>query len=174
MQIYIPFQGVGEGLKTQKAGNRLILDSIENPIVVKKQNKYNVYRWALTGRNDVKVNSKCFRLLKIMLDSKESSIKIWKEICYLWSSDFRTHITDDRWLDFKKRLSLFEKYFINKKETTNKKSKQVTNLSIKETSTYIEFKNKKYKILFDKINGLSIKKNYSLAKNLKICIRYVK
>ena len=68
-----------EGLKTQKAGNRLILDSGENPIVVKKQNKYNVYGWALTGRNDVKVNSKCFRLLKIMLDSKESSIKIWKK-----------------------------------------------------------------------------------------------
>ena len=30
-----------EGLKAKKAGNELILDSIQNPIVVKKQNKYN-------------------------------------------------------------------------------------------------------------------------------------
>ena len=77
-----------EGLKVQKAGNKLILDSIENPHIVKKQNKYNVYRWALTVRNDVEINSKCFRFLKIMLDSKKLSIKTWKEICYLWSVDF--------------------------------------------------------------------------------------
>ena len=147
-----------EGLKAKKAGNKLILDSIENPIVVKKQNKYNVYRWALTGRNDLNINSRCFRILKIMLDSKKLSTNNWKEICYLWSSDFRTHITKNRWLEIKKRLKLFEKQIGNKKVVANKISKQFTNLYIKKTSTDIEFKNKNYKILLDKINGLTIKK----------------
>ena len=92
-----------------------------------------------------------------MLDSKKLSINNWKEICYLWSSDFRTHITKNRWIEFK-RLKLFEKQIGNKKVAANKINKQLPNLNIKKTSTVIEFKNKNYKILLDKINGLTIKK----------------
>jgi len=32
----------------------------------------------------------------------------WKELCYLWSSDFRTHITDRRWDAFTRRLRAAE------------------------------------------------------------------
>jgi hypothetical protein len=28
----------------------------------------------------------------------------WKELCYLWASDFRTHLTGKRWTDFAARL----------------------------------------------------------------------
>jgi hypothetical protein len=33
----------------------------------------------------------------------------WKELCYLWSSDFRTHITENRWTKFVERLRDAEK-----------------------------------------------------------------
>src|SRR4029450_13722118 len=32
----------------------------------------------------------------------------WKELCYLWASDFRTHLTDKRWTDFRARLEAAE------------------------------------------------------------------
>ena len=32
----------------------------------------------------------------------------WKELCYLWSSDFRTHLTDSRWNALCTRLEMAE------------------------------------------------------------------
>ena len=38
------------------------------------------------------------------LKLQEYDFNKFKELCYLWSSDFRTHITKKRWNDFIKRL----------------------------------------------------------------------
>ena len=35
----------------------------------------------------------------------------WKELCYLWSSDFRTHITEKRWAVFQDRLREAEMFW---------------------------------------------------------------
>jgi hypothetical protein len=35
----------------------------------------------------------------------------WKELCYLWASDFRTHLTQSRWEAFKARLAAAEMKF---------------------------------------------------------------
>ncbi len=86
------------------AGNRISLESPEDPVPVKKQGKYNITRWAVTGRNDLEVNTTCWRIYEILKSSEQASEEDWKELCYLWSSDFRTHITEKRWVDFRTRL----------------------------------------------------------------------
>ena len=79
------------------AGNILSLESTEQPVPVKKQAKYNITRWAVTGRDDIGSNTRCWRIYEQLQISKGVSEEEWKELCYLWSSDFRTHITEKRW-----------------------------------------------------------------------------
>jgi len=81
----------------------LRLESATCPIPVKKQRKYNLSRWAVTGRDDVGINAACQRIYHGLKDTNAER-SAWKELCYLWSSDFRTHITDKRWAAFCTRL----------------------------------------------------------------------
>lgn len=89
------------------AGNRLRLETPEQPVPVKKQEKYNLTRWAVSGRADLAVNTTCARLAR-QLAAAGAADADWKELCYLWSSDFRTHITERRWTSFRRRLAAFE------------------------------------------------------------------
>lgn len=79
------------------------------PIPVKKQAKYNISRWAVTGRHDLWINTLCHRIHKHLIKSKNNSRKDWEELCELWSSDLRTHLTEKRWTDTKKQLNLIMK-----------------------------------------------------------------
>ncbi|MDE2292679.1 MAG: glycoside hydrolase family 57, partial [Elusimicrobia bacterium] len=91
------------------AGRPLRLGSPEQPIPVKKQGKYNVVRWAVTGRDDLGINTACWRLFKTLSAKPRATDDEWRELCYLWSSDFRTHITERRWKSYTRRLSAFGK-----------------------------------------------------------------
>jgi hypothetical protein len=95
----------------------LPLTSAAHPCVVKKQRKYNITRWAVTGRDDLRLNAAVNMLAASMPfeSSSESDAhgvspedatgkrqavsgeKNWKNLLYLYSSDFRTHITGKRW-----------------------------------------------------------------------------
>jgi hypothetical protein len=86
------------------AGRCLELGSAAQPIPVKKQDKYNVVRWAVTGRDDLCINTRCRQIHAAMQKSSAVSEEDWKELCYLWSSDFRTHITPKRWTAYQQRL----------------------------------------------------------------------
>lgn len=83
------------------AGQVLSLESSACPVPVKKQRKYNLARWAVTGRDNLAINAACQRIYEGML---ESSNPDWKELCYLWASDFRTHLTEKRWAAYRARL----------------------------------------------------------------------
>lgn len=98
-----------ELLNEPGAGNRLHLESPEQPVPVKKQGKYNVTRWAVTGRDDLYINTACWRVYKLLKGNPGISEDDWRELCYLWSSDFRTHITEARWLGYRNRLEAFER-----------------------------------------------------------------
>jgi len=88
-----------------EGGNTISLESTTDPIPVKKQRKYNLTRWAVTGRNDLAANTQCWQIYEALSASDEEDEEAWKELCHLWSSDFRTHITEDRWAGFRKRLA---------------------------------------------------------------------
>jgi hypothetical protein len=86
-------------------GQILSLESAECPVPVKKQRKYNLARWAVTGRDNLAINAACQRIYEGMLASDAPD---WKELCYLWASDFRTHLTEKRWHGYRARLEAAE------------------------------------------------------------------
>jgi hypothetical protein len=95
------------------AGTRLRLESAEDPVPVKKQEKYNITRWAVTGRDNLGINTACRRLYEALKERSEPNDESWRELCYLWSSDFRTHITEKRWSAYLERLHAFERRLDN-------------------------------------------------------------
>jgi hypothetical protein len=93
------------------AGQRLHLETPQDPVPVKKQEKYNLNRWAVTGRNDLAINTACWRIYESLRKRGEGAAADdghWRELCYLWSSDFRTHITEKRWRGYRERLAQCE------------------------------------------------------------------
>lgn len=78
------------------------LTSIRQPVPVKKQAKYNLSRWAVSGRNDLWLNSSCHQLLKNLAGNNDPAA--WRALCEFWASDLRTHITAERWQDNRTRL----------------------------------------------------------------------
>ena len=86
------------------AGQELRLETASCPVPVKKQRKYNLSRWAVTGRDDIAVNAACERIYRGM-QANDADDGDWKKLCYLWASDFRTHITEARWQKFRAELA---------------------------------------------------------------------
>ena len=87
-----PSQALATGMEAAP----LRLETPACPIPVKKQRKYNLSRWAVTGRDDVGVNAACQRIYEGLM-AKGGDEADWKTLCGLWASDFRTHVTDKRW-----------------------------------------------------------------------------
>ena len=106
-QFVQPSQVLGM-MNVPEAGNRLHLESPEQPIPVKKQEKYNITRWAVTGQDDLGINTACWRIFESLKANPASNDNDWRELCYLWSSDFRTHISKKRWNEYRGRLHEFE------------------------------------------------------------------
>ena len=90
------------------AGRVVDLQTSAQPVPVKKQPKYNITRWAVTGRDDLGLNTACWQLYESLKERKNLKERDWKELCYLWSSDFRTHITSNRWQGVQERLTAFQ------------------------------------------------------------------
>ena len=88
-----------------QAGRRLHLESAADPTPVKKQRKYNITRWAVTGRDDIGINTACWRRYQAIAADPQAGDEQWRELCELWSSDYRTHITEARWAAYRQRLS---------------------------------------------------------------------
>ncbi|MFV2055879.1 MAG: glycoside hydrolase family 57, partial [Thiohalomonadales bacterium] len=84
-------------------GNRhssraVTLTSARQPIPVKKQAKYNISRWAITGRDDLWINTLCHQIYRqIRLVANNTKHEKWRGLCRLWASDLRTHVTSSRW-----------------------------------------------------------------------------
>ena len=85
------------------AGPAQLLSSITQPVPVKKQAKYNLSRWAVTGRNDLWINTLCHRVCCALQGSRQP--EHWRSLCELWASDLRTHVTSDRWQETGEKVS---------------------------------------------------------------------
>lgn len=103
--------------ETLKVGNlfahhKLRLETAAYPVPVKKQRKYNVTRWAVTGRDDIGINAACQRIYAALKNrggaNQGDQDKDWRELCRLWASDFRTHITENRWRHLCQDLAAME------------------------------------------------------------------
>lgn len=76
----------------------LQLTTAQCPIPVKKQPKYNISRWAVSGRDDLWLNTACHRLVR-RLPRYVTPVDrdAWRGVCRAWASDLRTHTTPLRW-----------------------------------------------------------------------------
>jgi len=66
------------------------------PVQVKKQEKYNIFRWAIGGRDNLRLNADCYRIYEHLIKTGVPNEDAWKALLLYWSSDFRTHITIPR------------------------------------------------------------------------------
>jgi len=150
------------GLNDKSGGNELTLESTAQPIPVKKQEKYNINRWALTGRDDLGINSICYKIYKSFAENDNKNPEDWKELCYLWSSDFRTHITDLRWQEFRKRLiKLNNKFFrIDQKKIRENKDSKNNSISTIEDDRSLIVENDEILLVLNKNKGYTIKEFY--------------
>ena len=159
-------------IKTQKnkySHNTLEFANPSFPCITKKQSKYNILRWATTGRNDNKINSTCWNIFNHFEKNKIKDSKYWQELCYLWSSDIRTHITLKRWKKYTKRTNSFLKK-INLKilpsvfKPLKKKSK---NIFVKNDKDKITIRGKNIELILNTKKGCSIEKfyNYKVSKD---------
>ena len=96
-----------DALKDAKKTAPIRLETAPYPIPVKKQRKYNVTRWAVSGRDDIAINAACQRIHDA-LKANQGTDDDWRELCRLWASDFRTHITQTRWERYCRDLAAIE------------------------------------------------------------------
>ena len=95
------------------AGHELSLEAPSQPIPVKKQDKYNITRWAVTGRDDIGINTRCWRLYRAASRPRVRGFGPLAWSCAsLWASDFRTHITESRWEGLLGRLERSERRWL--------------------------------------------------------------
>ena len=94
-------------VRAEHAGEILKLETAAYPVPVKKQRKYNLTRWAVSGRDDLGINAACQRIYAALTTSGGSD-EDWRELCRLWASDFRTHITEARWTRYCRDLAAME------------------------------------------------------------------
>ena len=77
------------------------LTSAAHPVLVKKQRKYNINRWALSGRDDLRLNAVAHRVARRAVDGDDAA---QRDACEWWSSDLRTHLAEGRWEHLRERL----------------------------------------------------------------------
>jgi len=83
------------------------LETAQAPIPVKKQRKYNLLRWAVSGRDDLSLNTACWRIFEEAEASGPIDENMQRTLCELWASDFRTHVTEKRWAGLLERINEF-------------------------------------------------------------------
>ena len=123
-ELALDWLSPSEVLKIQAATpnpNIKRLTSVSQPIPVKKQAKYNITRWAVTGRDDLWLNTSCHLIHQALVKNGDEHDDIWRELCELWASDLRTHITEARWHDAVVRVSKL-KHRLNLEQPLSKDS----------------------------------------------------
>jgi hypothetical protein len=95
----------------QRRSNIIKLESVETPVVCKKQDKYNPLRWAAAGRDSVHINTECHKVyesIRALIEQgalEKDTLERFKEVlCELWGSDFRTNTIDEKFAWFQNRL----------------------------------------------------------------------
>ena len=163
-QLYtiVPPAAVLAGLSDDRAGQRLHLEAPGQPIPVKKQEKYNINRWALTGRDNLGCNTACYQIYQGMLSANPTRDD-WKELCYLWFSDFRTHITTARWAAYQERLQDALRRWRREEILERKDSLPIhapfktDGLCITEDARYLTIETGKLACILDKAKGIVFK-----------------
>lgn len=130
----------------------LNLTTTSIPVVVKKQDKYSLSRWAACGRGANYINTLCYNYYR--------KNGVGKELLRYWGSDFRTHITENKW---NKAI----KYLQSSKNLQHNHTKISNDIMLQEGNNKIIFEKENIKILFDKRKGLTLDSVYTNGEKLQ-------
>lgn len=141
------------------------LGSIQTPIIVKKQAKYNINRWAVGGRQNTLTNTRCWRVAEKInsLDMNKLSVSgLWERLLDLYGSDYRTHITSARYNEFQHKLGDIERdlgLHVSKNIFSIAKSSELKREEHADflPSGLLKFNTKRTEILIDSNKGGSIR-----------------
>ncbi len=82
----------------------------ESPVPCKNRDDYNVVRWAVSGRDNVHLNTECYKMFH-QLKSLEffnglagNNNEHWRDVNELWGSDLRTKTTDEKYYSGRARI----------------------------------------------------------------------
>lgn len=147
-------------LQTYIKDKTLMLNTPSNPIIIKKQDKYSLSRWAACGRDANLINTLCYRYF---LQIQNSKIKEkWQNLLHFWGSDYRTHTTQKKW---QKALDFFERNLSNQQPLKEKNSFQPdVQLTIQDNK--LIFQKDNLKIYFLKNKGLALDSIFLNAQRL--------
>ena len=133
-----------------------------NPIIVKKQEKYSLSRWAACGRGANYINTLCYKYFKKIKNIDDLSQ--WKLLLKYWGSDYRTHITETKW---EKAINDLENLVASK--TNDIQILKKSNQNFYEKGDLVIFKKNNLKIIFDKRKGLTLDTIFINNKKFPIC-----
>ncbi|PKM79434.1 MAG: alpha-amylase [Firmicutes bacterium HGW-Firmicutes-13] len=89
----------GEAAVKYNSNNEINISTAQYPVVCKKQPKYNVVRWAVSGLKNTKMNTECSRIYEdlLLLDKFGFDVQEqWRDLCLLYGSDYRTKTTESK------------------------------------------------------------------------------
>lgn len=144
------------------AFRKLHLESAIEPLPVKKQEKYNIGRWGLSGRKTIDINTDCYKIYAFLKENPDAPQKLWKELCFFWSSDFRTHTEPKKEELFisrlSKRIAGLRKSRVQKENGGIIKSPLFAyqGISVKKDGTHIVVRSKKIHLVLNSKRGLTI------------------
>ncbi len=132
------------------------------PIVVKKQTKYSLSRWSVSGLGGHYINTLCYNYLQTI--KNKNSLATWKKLLQYYGSDYRTHTTVKKWKSAILFLESNKKdYSFSPFDVINKSPIEST---FKDSEKKIVLENKTYRISFLKNKGLCLESAYKLGKRL--------
>jgi len=154
-------------IEKDKEIQEIEISSPSYPIKTKKHTKYNITRWAVTGRDAMKMNGQCYELYKKIRKNNESDL--WERLCYLWGSDFRTNTTDEKYLEFRNAMgkALSD---AGQLEQLRAKSLADTHYKTTENGRYFSLETETIKLTLLKNKGLAIHSLHFKKKHVAPCI----
>ncbi|MDX9961057.1 MAG: hypothetical protein RBS32_06275 [Aliarcobacter sp.] len=147
---------------TLDRNKKVSLTTSSNLIIVKKQEKYSLSRWAACGRGANYINTLCFKYFKKIENIEDLSQ--WKLLLKYWGSDYRTHITQNKW---DKAINDLENLIVSR--DTDTQVLKESNEDFSEKDNLVIFEKDKLKILFDKRKGLTLDTIFINNKKFPIC-----
>ena len=125
------------------------------PIRVKKQPKYNVSRWAVSGRGDFELNAYCRHKFEELITSEKTTLEDWNRLLRYWSSDFRTHITDERWAELMQEIGLDSHPSVHLVSQIGSPSRPLPP-EVVDQSRFVKISTADFDVTIDKNRGLAI------------------
>jgi Glycosyl hydrolase family 57 len=138
-------------IEIPESGQKLSLETAAYPVPVKKQRKYNITRWAVSGRDDIGINAACQRIYRA-LKRAPAFDDDWRELCRLWASDFRTHITPTRWKRYCSDLAAMEA----RNGTAPPQSLPFTDVGEAVSARFLDIETPRLRARLDRRRGLAI------------------